>query len=565
MIITMLSKRLYIDFGGKIVNLNETDIYLTDSQKLFSEKSEYSSNIFKMDFELLMQDESITHEVDYIFSHFDIDVEFLKNTFYSKGYLHLRSLIEQIAVLISKNEISALVLDGGCKTCIYGFHYGEGEARSRFFKREYFYNYFIYHCFKDVFKIIWRRKDSYVLLNLFRTLRNIIMPTSFILLNSYRSLIKRLKRDYFSDKKSIKNVIIVDMETQYSFLKNKEFSNYSIISHRFLNIKNSEKLEFIHFFDLLKLIFNTKTVYFHRDFDIEIDILTKNITLKLSVSEILRSLLFCYVSFNVRKSQIKYLLSKERYKSVTKLITAMTYDIDISSVNHVAIELNLVHDNYQAVTNRRVCYPVLELASNYYLNDITTYNFYKNKSASFRYLAPKFRVIPSRKNIDNCINAVFFAQPDSWADTSIAELKELCSEIERCKFNISLTLKLHYRQNKIEEFLIIVKRYKFLKISDISISATDLLKSSDLGFGLTSSVLYEAILLGCMSCILNTKKNYCVENYSSSICPEVNFVITERRQLKSLLLEYSKSYNEYYNRRSQYITEVRTFATVKAE
>ena len=51
----MPSRKLYIDFGCKVKNINETDLYLTDSQKLYGEQFPKYSNIFKMDFELLIQ------------------------------------------------------------------------------------------------------------------------------------------------------------------------------------------------------------------------------------------------------------------------------------------------------------------------------------------------------------------------------------------------------------------------------------------------------------------------------------------------------------------------------
>ncbi|MDY0277449.1 MAG: hypothetical protein RBQ97_05150 [Acholeplasma sp.] len=248
-------------------------------------------------------------------------------------------------------------------------------------------------------------------------------------------------------------------------------------------------------------------------------------------------------------------LSKCKY-----LITDMTYGQDIIVSNTIANHFKYLHYNFQYVAMSKMLYPQMDLADKYFLYSKKTFELYKKYSDKYYLYFPSNRNI-LYNNLSKKINMVLFTQPDSYTDRYLYFISLLLPLIEQNKLSVNLSIKMHYRQDKISLFNKMIEGCTNARISNPNETVESLILENDIILSMTSSVLFESLTLGKMGVIIDFDGIDSNIIYNNDLCyPDVNFVIKSIEDLSYILQNFSmyielfkERYNKFKNTFGEYV------------
>lgn len=533
------------------------------------------NKIYMVDFKLCQANDAIAKEINDLFLYINEKYRKHRNVFYPRVFCPIYSIVEQISLIIKNDCVDELVLVGGSDYLFLSLTNAEGEGIKKWYRTSWFLNTVINVYFKDTINITWISKENALKMKWIGRIRENYFFLTSLIIKICVAILKQNKESIIKNKYEINFLAIANLELQFSHLQSLLLEQYNICPITIVsnNICNSEKKNIIFrnrlgIKDLFKVIKQTCSYP---------SILSglRNLQLKIGDAQItiddkqfnraFRIQYFGYLCyFKELCNTIETLnVSKEAY-----LITDMTFGDDIIACHDVAQRYGLKHYNFQYVTMGKYLIPNLDLADKYFLYAKSTYELYRRYNDSYEFY------LPIRKKPDESAamslgvrKVVLFTQPDQYTDRYLYLIDNLAREIQinNMQNKIHLTIKLHYRQDKLEEFQKFVTNYPFINIANVNDSCENLLLKSDISISMTSSVLFEALMLGKMSIIANLDNQDYNIIYNSDICfPNINFVANSIDEIiKICFVDYESYYENFKLRYEQYVLEINCNITDK--
>lgn len=483
----------------------------------------------------------------------------IENDIYIKIFQPIIHLIYQINNVIKQNKITEIVLIGGTKMQFMTLNDSEGEGIKKNYKTAWLCNEFLYQYYSDSknIHISWINMENKWKMKIYFWLRSNKYFIREIIRLLYRKIFIKEDNYIYKPNEENKKIILAisNLPLQYRDLNKKTL--YSKKYRTIFIINRHMKCEregFIYrknldIISILKYTYQIKTSMRKRQASIilygkEIRIELKNLLLgSLSVA------LFSYCERKSLEKTLK-LFNKNDVRCV---LTDMTVGNDITSVYKAAKEVGIEHINLQYVAMGNILYPNLELADKYFLYSNKNYSLYKKYSNKFKYFFPIEQYEIQEYTRNKLLRITLFTQPDMYTDRYLDALRIIIDELLNKKIKVELLLKLHYRQDKVDEFKNIIKRYSFSKIVQDTDVGT-LIKNSDLIISMTSSVLFETITNRTPGIILNFDKKDEELIYKSDICfPNINKVVNDIETLINIFQNYDRFYQEYLKKSEAFL------------
>lgn len=547
--------RLMVLLGNKEkpVELLETDIILTQNYDVFLELRNHHK-VYLVDFTIGYESEELRENINIFFKNLDTKLKNMSNETYLRFFNPMYSIIKQIELISNEKEIDELVLIGGSDHIFISLAHSEGEGIKKLYSTEWFLNPVIFQYFKDRFKIKWlEKRNKFLMFNL-----NILREEMFFL----RKLIEKIgKSILYSNEKNVvkkfsKKTVIVVLNLPLQLRHFKSFLNSSdnvdivyMLPSRWNGDEkdiNTIKRKVISLRELFKLI---KRLYDKKIFKPkEMEFVIGDTKIKINSFLFYKSLKSIFLDYLIGRVEISESLGM--LESPKKCIfTDMTFGLDILTVHSVSKKLNIPHWNFQYVSMVPMLFPNFILADKYFLYSKNTYNTYKKYHTVFEYYLPiKKLPVESETNKIKLPTIVIFTQPDKYTERYLHFLKDLENRLTSYKMtgNIRVIVKPHYRQDQMDKFEQLANEGKSLEIVGSDYSTEELIINSDFIISMTSSVIFEALMLGKMSVIFNVDNQDDNLIYNGgNLFPEVNFVVTRVDEIIDIinnLDEYKRNF-----------------------
>jgi hypothetical protein len=547
--------RLMVLLGNKEkpVELLETDIILTQNYDVFLELRNHYK-VYLVDFTIGYESEELRENINIFFENLDTKLKNMSNETYLRFFNPMYSIIKQIELISNEKEIDELVLIGGSDHIFISLAHSEGEGVKKLYSTEWFLNPVIFQYFKDRFKIKWlEKRNKFLMFNL-----NILREEMFFL----RKLIEKIgKSILYSNEKNVvkkfsKKTVIVVLNLPLQLRHFKSFLNSSdnvdivyMLPSRWNGDEkdiNTIKRKVISLRELFKLI---KRLYDKKIFKPkEMEFVIGDTKIKINSFLFYKSLKSIFLDYLIGRVEISESLGM--LESPKKCIfTDMTFGLDILTVHSVSKKLNIPHWNFQYVSMVPMLFPNFMLADKYFLYSKNTYNTYKKYHTVFEYYLPiKKLPVESETNKIKLPTIVIFTQPDKYTERYLHFLKDLENRLTSYKMtgNIRVIVKPHYRQDQMDKFEQLANEGKSLEIVGSDYSTEELIINSDFIISMTSSVIFEALMLGKMSVIFNVDNQDDNLIYNGgNLFPEVNFVVTRVDEIIDIinnLDEYKRNF-----------------------
>ncbi len=540
------------------IKLNNRDIVLTQDFNYYF-KNKNTKKVILTNFSLVDENPIIAKSINEMFVLFPKEYLRYRNTFYMRVFRPMYSIIKQIEDIVKQRGVDELILVGGSEHLFLSLHAAEGEGAKWWYKTSWFLNTIIKQYFDKQIPILWIRKASkhkLIFINIIRD--NLIL---------YKGILKKFVLSFISVKNTLVGydlsnkktpiVSVINLPLQYVHL-NSIFNDIKELDPTYI-VPNKIKLggggdiirnHPIGLMQLIRLVYREirlkkikqKNVEFFL-FDKKINISTKKIKLAASLTNF---------HFLYRKYELTKLFKQIRLPKHTQLVTDMTFGEDIILCNEIAKQYGLRHFNFQYVAMSKMLFPQINLADDYYLYSKSTYELYKKHSNTYKYYLPvKMNPEEHENTIAHTFRIVIFTQPDKYTERYLFFIRLFFERIYAEKLSVQVIIKPHYRQNRLYEFEKIVSRFNFSKLVGKSDSCEDLILNSDLSVSMTSSVLFESLMLGKMATIINLDGQDEDFIFNNDICfPQINFVVKSIDELITIIEkypEYLENYKERYN------------------
>lgn len=543
--------RLIVDINSsqKAANILSGDVLLTSNKSVASELD----NARLIDYSCLDQDTRTAKAIDDYFNQLPSSFAPFKNEYYMRVFRPVFAIIFQIQRECKLSGIKVIVLERSAGFPFITLFGGMGEGEKLFFKDSWLLNYFIVEYFKDSY--VCEYEGAPHSLRLFYHFREIIIIVIRLARLSLRSILYRSKGNSLLEKK--KYWIFVDLPLQVAHFKN-TFKSLSNENSVFISTSKIDVGDSAEFFDYTPSLSNISLALIRFFKDINsckqvsegMSIMCNNIA--VSNRYVYKSIIISYVQYYSRISYFDDLVSFESVQYKPTILSNMTFGTDISLVHHIASKAGLIHCNYQAVNMPRMCYPKVDLADRFYMYNEDSLSFYSRLHRSYQYYLPIFEEFC--RPLDSPIVLVVFTQPDSFTNDYIELLRKLSKAVHDNGLNISVVVKLHYRQDRVKEFKEIVSTSKSMVLAREEQTVPSLLMSATFALSITSAVLFEAFQYGCPGLIydlgeVNSKYTLhnCVKN--------VNMTIISFEGLLEVLSMPEKFHNIYDARRRSYLAQ----------
>lgn len=547
--------RLIVLLGnkGNQVKFLETDIILTQNYDVFLELRNHYK-VYLVDFTIGYESDELRENINTYFDNLDTKLKELSNETYLRFFNPMYSIIKQIELISNEKEIDELVLIGGSDHIFISLAHSEGEGVKKLYSTEWFLNPVIFQYFKDRFKIKWlEKRNKFLMFNL-----NILREEMFFLKKLFEKIGKSI---LYSNKKNMvkkfsKKTIIVVLNLPLQLRHFKSFLNSSdnvdivyMLPSRWNGDEKGIKTIKRKVISLRELFQLIKRLYDKRIFKLKkMEFVIGETKIKINsflFNKSLKSIFFDYMIGRVEISESLRMLESPK-KSI---FTDMTFGLDILTVHSVSKKLNIPHWNFQYVSMVPMLFPNFNLADKYFLYSKNTYNTYKKYHTVFEYYLPikKLPVEPETNKL-KLPTIVIFTQPDKYTERYLHFLKDLENRLTSYKMagNIRVIVKPHYRQDQMDKFEQLAKEGESLEIVGSDYSTEELIINSDFVISMTSSVIFEALMLGKMSVIYNVDNQDDNLIYNGgNLFPEVNFVVTRVDEIIDIinnLDEYKRNF-----------------------
>ncbi len=466
-------------------------------------------------------------------------------------------IIYQIEDILAAYEVNEIVLFGGSKTEFVTTLFAEGEGEKRFYSSAWLCNRYIYDYFKKICRVRWKARSG-VGLRIFCHIRNqavVFWSLFYMLARDYRLSAHINKAQYGNGRDLI--VCIANLPLQYTHLmklcsNSCKYEPLYICNRRIKSDANrSAVLVKAGFGYIVALYLRIKRASKCCKQDV-IRLRYKNQNLEFRLEDVIKGYFPAVFEAECEKKRITETLRLiSLIKRPSYVITDMTVGKDITAVHEAARAAKIEHANFQYVLMTRILYPELHLADKYYLYAKKTYELYKMYDESYQYYVP-FRHTGGIKNKKRTLTV--FTQADHYAERYIYALKEIMKSLISNELDINLNLKLHYRQNLKEQFESLTERYDEMQI--VNGSVEEIIRSSDAVLSMTSSVIFEAVMMHVPAIIIdfNGINRYYIENNDIGYC-EINPVIRSPKELVDILNDFEgflENYNEKYREYFKY-------------
>lgn len=548
-----------LDIKATKIKLHDDDIILTNDYSFYMELNR-KYKIMLVDRTVCLNDNKLTESIQEYFTEFKEEMNLLMNNSFLSIFHPIYSIIKQIEIIIGNEKIDELVLIGGSEYKFLTSIHGEGEGVKKSYKSNWLLNSIIREYFVSEIKINWMLKKSCRLFAVFNELREkiffwkTIMLKLISILKHHRSRLPRIN----DINAKTKLVCVVNVPLQYRHLKSlvNNFKNvdtifisaFSVPNSTYKNIVRRTSASISEMFSIIKDVnrnYYNKNVEFHI-YNKKIIIQQKHFSRAFKVKHF-EFLIDC---LEIRKS-IELLALPQK----TIVLTNMTFGTDIIACKNSANKLNIQHYNFQYVSMDKIIFPNPELADRYYLYAKSVYDNIKSYSSSYKLYFP-IRKLPDIVNckIGDIINVALFTQPDRFTIRYLILIEKLIKELSSQNIKINLTIKLHQRQDQVDKFYDFEK-YSFVDvIFDSSVSCEDIIMKSDICISMTSSVIFEALMLGRFSIIANIDGLNQEQIYNNDIVfPDINFVANSIEEIMSIINNKNHYQQEFVRRLNEYI------------
>lgn len=555
--------RLVTFFDEKInlKDIMEDDIILTNDNEYFIH-NQYNKNVILVNLSLADEDPELSKSINKMFNKLPNDYLKYQNTFFSRVFRPIYSVILQLNSLINEKKIDELVLNGGSSHLFLTLNSAEGEGEKWWYKSSWLLNVVINEYFKEQVSINWLKKESKIKLLAINIVRENILYSKVILGKFILALydMKNIKTQYnFSaNKKPVISIVNLPLQFRHMRALLKDINKIDPVYIVPTRIKLEDETKVIrsaplNLFSLVKLIFKEKNTLSKEKGYVNFFLVNKNI--KIPQVSIRRGLRLLNFRFSYKVTELKQTVKKLNLPEKTDLVTNMTYGQEILECGELAKDLGLHHINFQYVAMSKMLFPNMDLADKYYLYARKTYNLYKNYSNSYKYYLPVKRT-PELKNdhLNSHIKITIFSQPDLYTDRYLHFIKLFLDRINSENLKVKVIVKPHYRQDKMDKFIEILSDYPFVKLSNKEDNVEELILWSDINISMTSSVLFEALMLGKMALIVDLDGQNESFILNNDICfEEVNFVVHTIDEIITIAKEYPVYFEKYECRYKRFL------------
>jgi len=552
--------RLVILLGESIskIKIEKSDIIFTQNYSEYN-NFDLDNKIYLFDQTLCYGDKKLKIEIDKIFQSLSDTDKVFKNTFYSRLFLPLSTIIKQINDIRLKHDIGKLILLGGSDYSFMTLCKGEGETTKWLYKTSWLMNSIIKEYFHNELEICWIKKHSDKTSQILYVLRETFLRFKAIGSKIRNFIFNRNKEDSFLLSQSKVNVLaLIDNPIQFDHINNLLIKANNINPIFILpsnmdckNIKNKIFYNKISLFNLIKALCYIVYDKSKGSKYIKVDIQGKQFNLfRQKISNLFKQERFFY---NCRMSELSDTLSNLDMSKISCVVTNMTFGTDIISINEFAHKNNIKHYNFQYVSMLKMLFPKMDLADRYFLYAKKTFDLYKQFSSTYElYLPTKQK--PKKDNIQKeVITLSLFTQPDLFTNKYLNFINDFSEKISKDNVPIKLIIKPHYRQDQLDKFKYFSKKYDFIEMANTNDNCEKNILNSHIVLSMTSSVIFEALTLGKMAIIINIDKQYDRIIYEEDVCfPDINFVINTIEEVLNIVNNYDDYYKQYNDRYQHY-------------
>ena len=510
-------------------------------------------------------DESLFYAMNNMFAYNNKDIRTLMNPMYARIFKPVASIVNQVDTYVKEFCITELILTGGCQAPFFTIRHGEGEGKKICFKSSWLINPFLYYKYADnnQISVIWNSKKNQLIYRLLHFVRE----NAFFVKTIIDSIIsnKRSRNSHTILDNSLNRPVIVAYSQKKLQLRHlrelfQHINNGKVI---FLNSSSSDeeslritplsiKEMFQLYFETIKAFDSCNDFYFNWN---GIHLLIPNKIIKRTAKTQL--LLHKLEVAAIKKTLCDYRIDPDY------LITNMTFGGDLQSIDNLCKQIGAVHYNFQYVAMNRLLYPQMDLADRYYVYSKKVYELNKKYSSSYRLYLP----VKERRNniLKSPIEITIFTQPDWYAQRYYDFIIDLCEAIMNKGISVHVNIKPHYRQNKLELFTSLEKKYEFISLIEKDKTVNELLNSSNFALSMTSSVLFEAMTIGTPGIIIDIDglDSESITNNDVGV-EEVNFRCNSLSEIICLITDADNTIKRYAERRANYIKESHAIVDVNS-
>lgn len=476
-------------------------------------------------------------------------------------HMMLRPIIHALVTIdrvIRQEKINEIWLFGGNETPFLTMNNAEGEGVKKQYHSSWLYNSVIYQYFSTdkTIKIQWKKKTSkFAHWMLYR-----VREQS----KYYRRTLGYIIRDFHTpnqtniciNKEKRAVVALAELDLQYKHLAKviADISKYEklFILGRRINPSSNDLVCYLPSLSVASILKVMSRIRNANTQNKTIHFLLNGRSVVLPINRIMmgsKERLFITLYQEEALSRLLQILGPERVQCVC---TNRTMGADICYVHNVCKKYKLLHVNFQYVAMPEILYPEMDVADRYYLYSKKTYDLYRAYGSQYEFYLPLEREALSEKATEGK-RIVIFTQPDTYTDRYLVAIKAILSLFQEKHSHIEIIIKLHYRQDKVDDFLACQKYYNYAKIMPTG-NAGEIMRECDCVISMTSSVLFEALLQGIPAMILDFDGLDRTFIEESDVCvPEVNYVVHSPQEVFDLLYDYSKFYHEYKKRLEKFV------------
>lgn len=482
------------------------------------------------------------------------EVQIIKNTFYSNLVAPIHSMVSQINKIIKEKKIEELVLVKGSKHVFCSFELAECEGNPVMYKRYWLFNSIIqqYFC-KTNIRITWKKRDKLTgLYKIMNCWREHIIRMREVFVEFYRYIKAKYKTNhYIYEENGINTVCFANLQGQYEFIK-AYLKNCSDIVPIFVTPKafDNECVVVKGVISPLKVINNLRISYrvMREPYYDYLFIDNRKIYLdRKSIQAAIITELFIY---NNAIDRVINTYERIGYRNFKCMITCMSQGRSMVKYTEAAKRLHMKHINYQYVSLGKRCFPIMDLADEYYVYEIGSYAFYREKSTVFRFYLPQLK----SNHIECEQTIVIYTQPDQYADLYLRFIELFLHHASNLKHRFKIIIKLHYRQNRKEDFDKL-QSFENVRVVTNEYSIIELMNLSTFCISMTSSVLAEATFYKVPAFIYVEDEGLLQYIVKSGVgYPEINYIVRNVDELSEKIQSFDK--DEYQNRYNSFLQKV---------
>ncbi len=509
------------------------------------------------------EDRTLSQAVNAFYGHISEDFYFTKNTAYCTFFMPVAAVINEVEEIMQTHPVDTVILIGGSDKPYFTAIHGQGEGNKKWYKSSWLVNPVLYGWFvkNKTVKILWHNKQSMLRWAVRHICRENFFYIKELLAACKRYITYCIKGNkqasaYSANEKDLALAVAM-LPLQYRHLVELTQSVHSVDFVFLTPFGVSTNADFhnvtikpLGFINILKAPFQLKERY---RATASAKFSWNNCSFEVGSSVLFRALKATALLACIQKRELELAAEPLLAYKPKYIVTDMTYGNFASLCYKYAREKQLCHLNFQHVAMGKLLYPDLDTADRYYLYSQKTYGLYKKHSTCYRlYMPVKTGERKSQEN--DTLTVSVFLQPDWFADRYYTFLCDLAAKIMDNGIAVKLLVKPHYRQNKMQLFEELAKRYEFVFLCDRSESVRDVFARSDLMMSMTSSVLFEAVSVGIPGIIIDVDgaESEFISN-NDSCFEQVNFRAKSYDMIMDILKEPEQYKAQYGKRREQFV------------